>query len=86
MCTMISERLAVRGAAKRGSAWMQVSHAYVSYDHPSELPVEHALNIDLVDETAGPGARVAVELTREDALALAAAILRILERAEDAAL
>jgi hypothetical protein len=39
----------------------------VSYDHPYDLPLEHALNIDFVNEAAGPGARVAVELSVEAA-------------------
>jgi hypothetical protein len=54
---------------------------YVTYDHPFELKLEHALNIDFVNEAAGPGARVAVELTRESARALVEAIQVALERA-----
>jgi hypothetical protein len=54
----------------------------VSYDHPFQLPAEHALNIDFVNEAAGPGARVAVELTTESARELVKAILTALERAD----
>ena len=43
----------------------------MSYDHPFHIRLEHALNIDFVNEAAGPGARVAVELTPEAARQLA---------------
>ena len=42
----------------------------------------HALNIDFVNEAAGPGARVAVELTPESARELAHKILATLDQAE----
>jgi hypothetical protein len=54
----------------------------VSYDHPEALALEHAFNIDFVNEAAGPGARVAVELTRDSARALAESILRTLDASE----
>jgi len=44
--------------------------------------LEHALNIDFINEAEGPSARVAVELTPESARALAKAILATLEHAE----
>jgi hypothetical protein len=56
--------------------------ATVSYDHRFNAPLEHALNIDFVDEAQGPGARVAVELSVEAARKLVATIQAVLQRAE----
>jgi hypothetical protein len=52
------------------------------YDCPFHLSLEHALNIDFVNEAQGPSARVAVELTPESARQLAFTILETLERAQ----
>ena len=49
MCTMIAEKTAVTGCGKGTPGWMQVNQVTVSYDHPSEMTLEHALNIDFVD-------------------------------------
>lgn len=54
----------------------------MSCDCPYHIELEHALNIDFVNEAKGPGARVAVELTPESARALAQAILAALDEAE----
>lgn len=80
MCTMIMERTAVEGSGKGASGWFSLTDANVSYDHPFHASVEHALNIDFVNAAAGPGARVAVELTAESARRLADAILVALDR------
>jgi len=82
MCTMIADRTAVTGMGRGPDGWFQLDRAYVSYDHPEALAAEHAFNIDFVNEAAGPGARVAVELTRDSARALAESILRTLEVSE----
>jgi hypothetical protein len=55
----------------------------VYFDHPVHAPADHTLNIDFLDPGAGPAARVAVELGRDSAAALAHAILRTLESAPD---
>ena len=39
------------------------------YDHPFNVPLEHALKLDFVNESLGPGARVAVALSAESARA-----------------
>ncbi len=82
MCTMIAQQIPVRGSGKAAGDWFDVRQANVSYDHPFDLAVEHALNIDFVNEAMGPGARVAVELTAASARALVGSILAVLERAE----
>lgn len=82
MCTMIVQQVAIEGSGKGTSGWFPVRQANVSFDHPFDAPLEHALNIDFVNEAQGPGARVAVELSEESALALAHTILAVLNQAE----
>ena len=82
MCTMIAHQVKIQGRGKSGPEWFEVREANVSYDHPYDLPLEHALNIDFVNEALGPGARVAVELSVEAARTLMEAIGAVLERAE----
>lgn len=82
MCTMIARQTAVAGSGKGTGGWFTLSGANVSYDHPFSVPLEHALNIDFVNEARGPGARVAVELDAASARALAQTILAVLAEAE----
>ncbi len=82
MCTMIVTQVNIDGSGKAGNGWFKLREANVSYDHPFDAPLEHALNIDFVNESLGPGARVAVELSVEAARTLVEAIGVVLERAE----
>jgi len=82
MCTMIVKQVEIEGSGKGTSGWFSLRQANVSYDHPFNAPLEHALNIDFVNEAQGPGARVAVELSAESARALIETILAVLDRAE----
>lgn len=82
MCTMIVTQVPMEGSGKGTKGWFPLGQATVSYDHPFDAPMEHALNIDFVNEALGPGARVAVELSVEAARALVVAIGTVLERAE----
>lgn len=82
MCTMIAHQVKVEGRGKNGPDWFEVREATVSYDHPYDLPLEHALNIDFVNEALGPGARVAVELSVEGARRLVKTIEAVLAQAE----
>ncbi len=82
MCTMITHQAKIEGRGKSGKDWFEVREANVSYDHPYDLPLEHALNIDFVNEAAGPGARVAVELSVEAARQLVQTIEAVLAQAE----
>jgi hypothetical protein len=79
---MIAQQIAINGSGKGTAGWFNVRQANVSFDHPFSVPLEHALNIDFVNEAQGPGARVAVELSTESAKALAATIQAVLARAE----
>lgn len=83
MCTMIVENVDIQGSGKGSTGWFTLQQANVSYDHPFSAPYEHALNIDFVDASQGPGARVAVELTEEAARSLVETITKVLNRAED---
>lgn len=82
MCTMIVQQVKVAGSGKGASGWFAIDRANVSYDHPFHAPQEHALNIDFVNESMGPGARVAVELSAEAARALMKTIQAVLQQAE----
>ena len=82
MCTMLVQQTKISGSGKGTKGWFALREVNVSYDHPFDLPLEHALNIDFVNEAEGPGARVAVELTPESARQLAQTILTMLDRAE----
>ena len=82
MCTMIVEKAEIAGSGKGARGWFPLRQVNVSYDHPVHAPLEHALNIDFVNETEGLDARVAVELTLESARELVQAVLAALERGE----
>lgn len=82
MCTTIAGKASIAGSGKGSNGWFALEQVYVGYDHPYHAQLEHALSIDFVNETSGPGARVAVELTRESARELAQSILATLELAE----
>ena len=82
MCTMIVERVEIEGSGKGKDGWFNLREANVSYDHPFNAPLEHALNIDFVNEAQGPGARVAVELSAQAARSLVETILGVLDQAE----
>jgi hypothetical protein len=82
MCTMIVTQVNIEGSGKGTGGWFKLREANVSYDHPFDAPFEHALNIDFVNESLGPGARVAVELSVEAARTLVEAIGAVLEQAD----
>ena len=82
MCTMIAQQVPIEGSGKGRDGWFAVRQANVSYDHPFNAPLEHALNIDFVNEAQGPGARVAVELSVESARQLVQTIEAVLAQAD----
>ena len=81
MCTMIVEQVEIDGVGKGKNGWFTLTGANVSYDHPFNAPLDHALNIDFVNEAQGPGARVAVELSAGAARSLVQTILAVLDQA-----
>lgn len=80
MCTGIVETAPVTGSGKGTKGWFKLDQVNVSYDHPVDAPLEHALNIDFVSQKEGPSARVAVELSPESARKLVEVILTTLSR------
>jgi hypothetical protein len=80
---MIVEQIKIEGSGKGLNGWFPLKEANISYDHPFDAPMEHALNIDFVNSAQGPGARVAVELSVEAARALVDTIQAVLKRANE---
>ena len=70
MCSYLTVPTDVAGSAKGPNGWFSVTSAQVYFDHPFHAPFDHTLNIDFLDPSRGPGARVAVELSAESALRL----------------
>ncbi len=74
MCTWINEKTDVLAHGKGMSDWTALTTANVYYDHPVSAPLDHALIVDFLDEAAGPGTRVSVELSADSARKLVRAI------------
>ena len=79
MCTWITEQADISAHAKGVPDWVAVTRANVYYDHPVSVPLDHALIIDFVNEAAGPGTRISVELSAESARELLRAIQAALD-------
>ena len=82
MCTMIVENTQVTGSGKGPDGWFKLRQVNVSFDHPFNAQLEHAVNIDFVNEGLGLAARVAVELSPDSARRLMDAIETALARGE----
>jgi hypothetical protein len=82
MCTSIVEIVAADGAGKSEDGWFTLTHSVVSYDHPHHALLDEAISIDFVNQTQGPAARAAVELTLESAKALSGALAKAIAAAE----
>jgi Family of unknown function (DUF6295) len=85
MCSYLTVSTDVAGSAKGAEGWFSVKEASVYFDHPFHAPFDHTLNIDFLDVSKGPGARVAVELSAASARALVRSINEALEAAGAAA-
>lgn len=85
MCSYLTSTTALTGSGKGSQGWFRLSGAMAYFDHPYHSPFEHTLNIDFLNESEGPQARVAVELTAESARALVRCIEEALEAAGSAA-
>lgn len=80
MCTMIAERTEISGSARGSGQWWVLDHLYLSYDHPYHIQLEHALNLDFVNESTG--SRVAVELPLDAARRFAERLIAAVDEAE----
>lgn len=78
MCTYQTESVNLSGSGKGAQGWFSVTDASVYFDHPVHASAEHTLNLDFLNPSLGPGARVAVELNADSARALADAIRTVL--------
>jgi hypothetical protein len=76
MCTHLTHSADVQGSGYANGEWMKLDRAVVSFDHPLETAVEHALCIDF--RSGDPAARLAVELDAGSARRLAESILAAL--------
>lgn len=74
MCSMILEKATVEGCGKGNQGWFSLKEVNVYFDHPDHADLEHAINIDFVNEELGIDKRVAVELSPESAVKLIKAI------------
>jgi hypothetical protein len=81
MCTYLTEKIELAGSGKGAAGWFRLSDATVYFDHPVHAPAGHTLNIDFLNPSQGPSARVAVELTADSARALVGAINAALDSA-----
>ena len=82
MCTEVTTKVEVSGSGRAGGEWVGVDRAVVYFDHPQDVPLDHALCIDVW----GTNERVAVELDAASARRLAHAILATLDHDEVKAL
>ena len=80
MCSYLTLRSEMAGSAKGQTGWFKVTDALCYFDHPYHAAHDHTLNIDFINQDAGPSARCAVELTAESAREL----VRIIEAAMEA--
>ena len=82
MCTNIVENAQITGSGKGPKGWFELKQANVSFDHPFTAQLDHALNIDFVNNQLGLETRVAVELSPDSARRLIEAIEVALTRGE----
>ena len=84
MCTYATSTVAMAGsAATSDGEWFGLERGVVYFDHPQDVPLDHALCIDF---RGGGLERVAVELDAESARRLARSILDMLDSDEVRAL
>jgi hypothetical protein len=79
MCTMIAQQVKIHGSGKAGADWSKIDLASVSYDHPYDMPLEYALNLDFTNQA---GARVALELDAASARKLVETIQEVMRQAQ----
>ena len=81
MCLDYSDATDVVGAGHANGESIGLARAVVSFTHPMELELEHALCIDFRAGNGDPSERIAVELDTGSARELAYAILGALQTA-----
>ena len=79
MCIDHSQATDILGAGHANGESIELARAVVSFTHPMELDLEHALCIDFRAGNGNPCERIAVELDTESARELAYSILGALQ-------
>ena len=79
MCIDHSQATDIMGAGHANGESMGLERVVVSFTHPMELDLEHALCIDFRAGNGDPSERIAVELDTESARELAYTILGALQ-------
>jgi hypothetical protein len=74
MCSYIVQKTPLEGSGRGPQGWFPVTAANVTFDHPAVAFLEESLNIDFINDSLGPGARVSVEISADSARALVNAI------------
>ena len=82
MCTYETHTAELSGTGYARGEWIDVRTAVVSFDHPQQAQLEHALCIDFRSDNGDPSSRVAVELDPSSARRLAEAIVTALDSDE----
>ena len=82
MCTNIAVSTQIAGSGKGPQGWYPVVEAVVTYDHPFHASLDHAINIDFLDDAKGLNGRASLELTVDAARQLARTILAAVDQAE----
>src|SRR6202451_4714183 len=82
MCTSIIEIVRAEGMAKRGDQWFPLPHSVVAYDHARHAQLGDVITLDFINTDLDSGARAGIELTRETAKELCAALDRAITAAD----
>ena len=80
MCTGIVQTAKMAGSGKGAEGWFPLETVSVTYDCSYHTSMPQALNIDFFNETQGPSARVAVELSPAAAMEVVRAIMEALSK------
>ncbi|MGH9917728.1 MAG: DUF6295 family protein, partial [Nitrososphaerales archaeon] len=78
MCTGLIQKAKVAGAGKSADGWFKLDELSVMYDCTYHTSIPQGVNLEFYNETEGPGARVAVELSPKSAMELVHAIMESL--------
>ena len=82
MCTYVTALVDVDGSGTGPDGWIRLRRTVVSFDHPQDAPVDHALCLDFRGADGDPASRVGVELDAGSARRLAESILAVLDSPE----
>ena len=67
MCTMISEKVDVKGSGKKTNNWIPLDSCDIYYDHSTYVDCEHSITLSFKNEMNPIDSRITVEITPESA-------------------